>query len=845
MIRYCAVSFLLLFLGCGMVVPVGWSQTNGNSAAPETPTLNPAPPVTEVNGRTNGVFHPITPGPLDGQIAFFTAAMLERYHYLQLRFNSALSPKFFERYLETLDPQHLYFLQSDLAEFDRYRTNLNRQILPPRGSAPDVRPACDIFNRFFQRLEQRVAYSDEILRTEKFTFEGDDRVVINRKDLSYPKDLEEAKKLWREQLKAQYLQERLAKMDARKKVTPSSVKPPEKEPGKDTPADASNAASVSAGATTNSSGPVEVSARKTEAEEIVETLSHRYHRILRNYLDWNKDDVLQAYLTALTHVYDPHSDYFGPAQLEQFSIQMNLSLSGIGAELTTTEDGYCTIRRLLPGYPAEKSGKIMVNDRIIKVAQSNQPPVDVVDMNLNKAVQLIRGPQGTEVRLTLIPAGADATATKTVSLTRAEIQIEDQEAKAKIIDLPNGSGESLRLGVINLPSFYTPFEIVKTRGQAEPRSTTTDVARLLTKLKQENVGGVILDLRLNGGGSLEEAIKLTGLFIKEGPIVQVRSSPAIADHVEKLEDKDSSVLYEGPLIVLTSRLSASASEILAGALQDYGRALIVGDNRTHGKGTVQQVLKLQDTMVASGVQGITNEPGALKVTIKKFYRASGASTQKEGVAADLVLPSILGESKEIGESSLENPLDYDTIPSAKYDRLDLVEPYLPELRKRSTQRLATDKEYAYIREDIALYNKQQADKTMSLNEQQRLKEKEEADVRQKARDKERKARPEPAEKVYELTRKQAELPGLPPPVTKTNSALARTSLDKPAGTSVVSTNTAFAAKDTPAPAAPDVDVDPDDERPPALDAALAEAEHILADYISLLPKPNVAAAAGH
>jgi carboxyl-terminal processing protease len=832
---------LPLLLGCRLMVPVCWSQTNGNPATPEPTT----PAVVEGNGKTNNVFHPVAPGPLDGQIALVTSVLLQRMHYLQLRFDTSVSRKFFDHYVEAFDPQHLHLLQSDLAEFDHYRTNLHRLTSPQQGRAPDVRPASEIFNRFVQRLEQRVAYVDEVLRTEKFAFDGDERVVVNRKDLPYPKDLDDAKKLWRERLKAEYLQEELAKVEARKKPAPPAT--PDKDPSKDTPPAGTNSAAPGAGSATSPSDQVEGKVKKNEAQEIVDTLSHRYRRVLRYYIDWNNDDVLQAYLTALAHVYDPHSDYFGHAQLDQFSISMNLSLFGIGAELTSSEDGYCTIRRLLPG-PALQSGKIKVNDRIIKVAQSNQPPVDVVDMNLNKAVQLIRGPKGTEVTLTLIPAGADAGATKVVSLVREEITIEDQEAKAKIIEFPSDSGELFRMGVINLPSFYTPFDVSKTRGKAEqPRSTTADVATLLTKLKQENVSGVILDLRLNGGGSLEEAIKLTGLFIKEGPVVQVRSSPTPSNPlgpIEELTDRDSSVLYEGPLIVLTSRLSASASEILAGALQDYGRALIVGDAHTHGKGTVQQVVPLQATMLNAGVQGITNDPGALKVTIKKFYRASGASTQLEGVVPDIVLPSVLGESKEIGESSLENPLKYDNIPSAKYDRVDLVEPYLSELRKRSAARIASDKEYAYIREDISLNNKQQADKTVSLNEQQRLKEKEDNDARQKARDKERKTRPEPVERIYELTRKEAELPGLPPPVAKTNSPLARTSSEKPGSGSVAGTNSPLAAKAVVANAA-DVDPDTDDEKAPATDAALNEAEHILLDYVFVLPKANVAAAAKH
>ena len=441
------------------------------------------------------------------------------------------------------------------------------------------------------------------------------------------------------------------------------------------------------------------------------------------FTEWDNDDVLQVYLTALAHVYDPHSDYFNHSQLDSFAIGMNLSLFGIGAELMS-EDGYCRIHRLLPGGPASKSHKIKENDRIVAVAQSNQPPVDVVDMRLDKAVQLIRGPKGTEVSLTIVPAGADSSARTTLTLVRDEIKLEDQEAKAKIIEMPAADGGNLRVGVIDLPSFYASFDPSNTRGKAEPRSTTEDVRVLLTKLKQENIAGVILDLRRNGGGSLEEAINLTGLFITKGPVVLVKDYDGT---VQEDDDRDPSVTYDGPLIVLTSRFSASASEILAGALQDYGRALIVGDSSTHGKGTVQSVQPLKEALVRMGVHGLTNDPGALKLTIKKFYRASGASTQLKGVTPDIVLPSVLNESKDIGETALENPLPWDTIQSAKFDHLNRVEPYLPELRKRSTERIRSDKEFSYIREDIELFKKQQTDKTVSLNEKMRLKEKEDAE----------------------------------------------------------------------------------------------------------------------
>ena len=467
--------------------------------------------------------------------------------------------------------------------------------------------------------------------------------------------------------------------------------------------------------------------------------------------------------------------------------------------------------------------------RIVAVAQSNQPPVDIVEMSLNKAVQLIRGPKGTEVRLTTIPADADASTRKVISVIRDEIPLEDYAAKAKIIETTDRRGGSLRLGVIDLPSFYATFDTSSSKDKPEPKSTTADVAKLLEKLKQENVAGVILDLRLNGGGSLEEAIKLTGLFIKTGPVVQVHDRT----RTQSLDDDDPAVRYDGPLVVLTSRHSASASEILAGALQDYGRALIVGDVSTHGKGTVQSVNPLRP-FIRPTENSPTNDPGALKLTIKKFFRPSGLSTQLKGVIPDIVLPSVANESKDIGEIALENPLECSTIDGAKYDHFNLVEPYLPELRARSSERVATDKEFAYVREDIELFKKRQADKTISLNEKQRLKEQDEAEVRQKARDKDRLARTEPQDKVYEITLKQADLPGLPPPVAKTNAALAKLSVHAGAGLSGVSTNSAATA----APSADNLE-EADAERPAAPDEPMLEAEHILADYLSVLPKGNL------
>ncbi|HVV01878.1 MAG TPA: carboxy terminal-processing peptidase, partial [Verrucomicrobiae bacterium] len=667
--------FLPLVLSGIFVVPLGASQALARDLSSQTSLALSG---SAASNTKEALPAPLTPGPFDGRIAWVTASLLEESHYSHQRLNHELSAKFYDRYLDALDSQHLHFFQSDLAEFAHYRNLLGDLML----ARQDVRPATAIFNRFLQRVAQRVDYVDHLLDTETFTFDKDERILINRKDQPFPKNLDEAKQLWRERLRFEYLQEKLSRIDAQKKGAKKSAK------GKD--------------------GKV-----KTEHEQIVETLKHMYHRSLRNFTDWNHEDVLQVYLDALAHVYDPHSDYLGPAHLDSFAISMNLSLSGIGAELLS-QDGYCTIRRLLPGGPAAKSKKIKEKDRIIAVAQGDKPPVDVVDMNLNKVVEMIRGPKGTEVRLTIVPDGGADSDSKVVALVRDEIKLEDQAAKAKIIELPNGNSK-LRLGVIDLPSFYAPFDFGPGHRDdnrdpaAGGRSTTADVARLIKKLKAENVSGLVLDLRRNGGGSLEEAVNLTGLFIKQGPVVQIKD---FQGNIQKMDDTDPGVAWDGPMIVLTSRFSASASEILAGALQDYGRALIVGDSSTHGKGTVQNVTQLRPFMQVRASL-LTNDPGDLKLTIKKFYRASGESTQLKGVVPDIILPSVVSVSKDFGETALDNPLPWDTIPSAKFDKLNYVAPYVGELRTLSERRQNTDKDFAYIRQDIQLYEKLQAEKTVS------------------------------------------------------------------------------------------------------------------------------------
>ncbi len=727
----------------------------------------PPPPPTAISTNL-----PFGPGPNDPRIAYVTARLLEEFHYSQQLLDADLSKKFFDGYLETLDQRHENLLQSDIAEFAHYQTNLDTLTISTNGAA-NLTPAYDIYQRYLERIQQHADYVNELLKDDKFKFNTDEHILLDRRHAPYPKDLDEAKQLWSQRLRYEYLQEKLSR-----EISP-----------------------------TNSA--VILPLPKSATAEIADTLERHYRWNLHMATNRDGTDVLQAYLNALAHAYDPHSDYFNPEHAQDFSIGMNLSLFGIGAPLRAA-DGYCKVDQLVHGGPAEKSKRLKEGDHIVAVAQGNHPPVDVVDMDLGKVVQLIRGPKGTEVRLTVSPV-EDRAARRVVTLIRDEIKLEDQEAKARLIELLDGHGGANRIGVIDLPSFYAPVDLSGNSGHATPKFTSVHVAKLIKKLEQEKVAGIILDLRGNPGGSLEEAVKLTGLFIKDGPVVIARS-PDGSVNVDS--NTDSSVLYNGPLVVLINRLSASASEIAAAALQDYGRALVVGDISTFGKGTVQNLNPLRPYWPA--VSSATNDPGTVKITIRKFYRVSGASTQLKGVMSDLVLPDVLNYSTQFGESSLDNPLPWDTIPSANYSKLNLVQPYLDELLRRSSGRIATNQEFIYTRQDIAEFQKLQADKTASLNEHERLKERQEADARQKARDQERAARKAPDVKVYELTVENAGDPGLPPPQGETNTVTAA-SLAAGANSTQTATRTFIEA-----PKAPGVD--------PMLD----ETERILEDYISLL-----------
>lgn len=639
---------------------------------------------------------PLDEKQTDAATTALASKILENSQFAHQKLDAALAEKFLARYLETLDGARSIFFQSDSDEFTKASVNL----VQATRTNGDSSLAHSIFKRFLERLDQRTAFINEVLAEGKFDFSAEEMYSFDRKNAPRPTDIDNARELWNQQIRYEYLQEKLA--------------------GKN-------------------------------EQEIATTLGRRTARTAESMRKLSDKAVLEIYLEALAQVYDPHSDYMGPEQLESFQISMNLSLIGIGATLSS-DDGFCKIMELVPGGPAARSGLIKSGDRIVGVSQKKGDEfTDLIDLPLSQAVDLIRGKKGTKVYLNIIPAeAADDSIRKTISIVREEIKLEDQQAKAKIIDLPAG-GKTQRIGIIDLPTFYAG----EGNSKNGPTSATADIRLLLAKLKKENITGLILDLRRNGGGSLQEAIDITGLFIPSGPVVQTRTMDG---DLEVGKDRDGKVAYDGPLVVLTSRFSASASEIVAGALQDYGRAVIVGDTSTFGKGTVQTIIPLGRIMQGEGVVP-SSDPGALKVTISKFYRPSGKSTQLEGVKADIVLPSIT-DLPEIGESDLANPLPWDTIAPQKIVASNRVNSALAELRNRSAHRIASNRDFADLKTEITRIKKMREDKSVSLNEAVRQREKADLKARGEALKKERLARATPLPAAYEITVKSSLQPGL-------------------------------------------------------------------------------------
>jgi len=814
----------------------------------------------------------LAPEESNGEIARLAARMIERSHFLRREFDDTLSEQFFERYIESLDPQKMYFLRSDYEEFSAFKRQLDDLTLR-RG---DTRPAYDVFNRYLQRIDQQYAVVMEELKNGSFEFDKDARILLNRRDAPRPKDLDEVKGLWRERLQFEYLSEKLGRdfdtlaTNVWAKLTTASeaeeeIELPAAPASGDTAVTATNAVAkapkvepvirpilvagkkvadlhltgleprlrgllstnraaevvrlAEAGKFTSIADVRDFIGKNLPADrhqEIVKTLTRRYNRVMRNLKQFEPKEVLQFYLDALAHSYDPHSNYFGPREEDAFAMSMTLSFVGIGAVLTT-EDGYATISEIKPGSPAEKSKSLKAGDKIVSVAQDRQPPVDVIDEKLQKVVEQIRGPKGTKVTLTYIPSGGDISTRKSVTITRDTIPLEDQEAKAKLVLLPDSTGKTNRIGIIDLPAFYSGA----IGGNGGTKSPTADVAKLLRKLTSEHVDGVILDLRRNGGGSLEECVNLTGLFIKTGPVVQVVNS---LGQRRVLEDEDPEIQYDGPLVVLTSRFSASASEILAGALQDYGRAIVVGDISTHGKGTVQNLQGLEPYYRGAG------KPGQVKVTISKFYRPSGSSTQLKGVVPDVVLPSV-NNYAEIGESSLSNALPWNTIGAVRHDEYARVPQLLPEIHRRSDERVAADRDFGYIRQDIERFRKQLADRTVSLSETTRRDEMHADRTRAALRREEIRRRNEREPVSYKITLKDAGQPGLPEPESS-KVVIAATKRDERALKSGAGREAAAAEAKKKERQEGDEESEPADDGV-AADVNLREAEKILIDFVQL------------
>ena len=560
--------------------------------------------------------------------------LLADYHYRQAKLDDAQSTLILDAYLQALDSNRSYFLNSDIDGFNKkYRTTLDDALL-----AGNLQPAYDIFNAYERRLVERTNWIINQLRYGNFDFNIDETAQLERKNAPWAGSAAELDEIWRKRLKNELLTLMLA--------------------GKETP-------------------PPK------------EALLKRYEARLRGVAQYTSEDAFQLYMNAVSRSFDPHTAYFSPRNFENFNIQMRLSLEGIGTVLRM-EDERVTVVELVPGGPADLSGQIKPGDYIIGVGQGEKGPiVDVIGWRLDDIVDLIRGSRNTVVRLQVVSAKAGPSAPpKSLRLVRSTVKLDKQAAKQEIKTFPL-AGRQAKIGIISIPMFYSDFAAAQ-RGDRDYRSTTRDVRRLLQELKQAKVDGIVLDLRQNGGGSLQEAVELTGLFIPEGPVVQVRNS---GGGVEVETDPDPNLLYDGPLAVLVDHFSASASEIFAGAIQDYGRGIVIGDP-TFGKGTVQTLIDLSRFLPT------VKEPvGQLKLTVAKFYRINGSSTQNRGVIPDIALPSAF-DPREVGESAQEFALPWDEIKPVPYAGSQRLAGLLPELEQRHKLRIAASPAFTVLQEDI-------------------------------------------------------------------------------------------------------------------------------------------------
>lgn len=615
----------------------------------------------------------LSPEPKFAKISKSVAMILSRYHYKKVKIDDSLSSEIFNNYLTNIDNNKMYFLASDINDFASYRYTFDENLL-----FGNLEPPFHIFNVFKERVTERIKYVEKLLENE-FDYTADENYLPDRTKSSWAETVNEINEIWRKRVKNEALNMKLA--------------------GK-------------------------------EWNKTRETLLKRYQNFHKAVLQYKPEDVFQIYMNTYSETIDPHTSYFSQRSSDNFDIQMKLSLEGIGATLRTDND-YTKVVELVPGGPAAKSGLLKANDLISGVGQGEDGEiVDVIGWRIDDVVSLIRGKKGTVVRLQILKSstGADMLP-DTISIVRDKVKLEEQAAKSEIIEIESDN-QKYKIGIVSIPSFYIDFE-ARMKGEPEYRSTTRDVKALLKQLNENKVDGIVIDLRNNGGGALQEAVELTGLFIKEGPVVQVKGTDGIID-VEK--DDDPALYYEGPLAVLVNKFSASASEIFSGAIQDYGRGLIIGE-QTYGKGTVQTLQNL-DNFVPN-----EKNPGKLKFTIAKYYRINGSSTQHLGVIPDIIFPSS-SDAKEYGESSNKSALPWDQIGSTVFSKQSGFQEVIPSLIKKHDERIKKDVQFQYIIEDIEEYNHRIDKNSFSLNYEIRKKEREEAELKKKERNENQDVQPE-------------------------------------------------------------------------------------------------------
>jgi len=594
---------------------------------------------------------PLKPGEQDANVARYVSRLLPRKHISSRPVDDQASSRALDTFLKMLDPMKLYFYQSDIDEFERYRNELDDYVL--RG---ELTPAYSIFARYLQRVNERVVVAQAYVNQD-FDFTADESIIIEPKETTFAKTKEESDDKWRRQIKFNLLDL--------------------KDEGK-------------------------------SIEEAREQLSRRYSRYAKRWAQTDADELLELFLTSVTMAYDPHTTYMSPGSLEDFTIMMRLNLEGIGAALRE-KDGYTVVSNVIPGGAADRDGRLKEDDYIVSVGQGESGEmVDIVESPLKQVVDQIRGKAGTVVSLGVKKGGAGEV--ETYTMTRSKVELAESAARGEVIEheVPGVPGK-MKIGYINLPSFYQDMDGARNNA-ADFRSSTRDVRRILDGFRAQNVDAVVLDLTKNGGGSLTEAISLTGLFIDRGPVVQVKDSDGT---VTAYDDEEPGVAWAGPLVVMTTKFSASASEILAGAIKDYKRGIVIGDPATHGKGTVQTLMDLGREVFRNDRMNL----GALKVTLQQFYLPDGDSTQRSGVAADVILPSITADM-DVSEADLDFALPHDTVKLAKHRVYNMVPGNLiTKLRTNSIERVEKDSDFMELMRRRELYLRVKQEKTLSLNEE--------------------------------------------------------------------------------------------------------------------------------